>query len=91
MNRPAYIDTKFVKTYTRRPFDDVDELVYVLTWADGSVTESYAIPNEWHDIYVECVKARQAKSAAATDATLAQLAAESAEGRIGDIKIERAA
>jgi len=57
--RPVNIDTKFVKTYTRRPFDDCDELVYVLTWADGEVTERYTIPNEWHDFYVECVKARQ--------------------------------
>jgi hypothetical protein len=57
--RPVNIDTKFVKTYTRRPFDDCDELVYVLTWADGEVTERYTIPNEWSELYVECVKARQ--------------------------------
>jgi len=57
---PTNIDTKYVKTYTRRPFDDVDELVYVLTWPDGSVTELHTIPPEWHGLYVECVKARQA-------------------------------
>lgn len=57
--RPVNIDTKFVKTYTRRPFDDCDELVYVLTWADGEVTEQHTISNEWGDLYGECVKARQ--------------------------------
>jgi len=85
--RPTYIDTKFVKTFTRRPFDDGDDLVYVLTWADGSVTERDTIPNEWHGLYVECLKARQAKNAAALDASLCTLAAEHAEGRIGSVPV----
>lgn len=89
--RPVNIDTKFVKLYTRRPFDDVDELVYVLTWADGSVTERYTIPNEWHGLFVECVKARQAVAAAKLDALNARMAAEHAEGRVGDTSIEVAA
>ena len=84
---PTNIDTKYVKTYTRRPFDDVDELVYVLTWPDGSVTERYTIPNEWHGLYVECVKARQAAAAADTDALLSTYATEHAEGRIGATEI----
>lgn len=80
MERPVNIDTKFIKTYTRRPFDDVDELVYVLTWADGSVTERYTIPNDLHQLYVECVNARH-------DANLKQMALEHAEGRVGATKI----
>lgn len=76
MEAPTYIDSKFVKTYTRRPFDDGDELVYVLTWADGSVTEQHTIPNDWHAIYVRCVDERH-------DANLAKMAAEHAAGFVG--------
>jgi hypothetical protein len=80
MNLPANIDIKFVKTYSRRPFDDVDELIYVITWPDGSTEERFTIPNEWHNFYTECVKARH-------EANLAAMAKEHSEGRVGDVPI----
>lgn len=91
---PTNIDTKYVKTYTRRPFDDVDELVYVLTWPDGSVTERYTIPNEWnylasasHQRAMDAGLAKIAATQAKLDAINAQMASEHAEGRIGATEI----
>jgi hypothetical protein len=80
MTLPANIEPKFVKTYSRRPFDDRDEMIFVITWQDGSTEERHNIPNEWHSFYVECVKARH-------EANLAAMTKEHSEGRVGDVSI----
>jgi len=77
---PANIDTKFVKTYSRRPFDERDEMIFVITWQDGSTEERHNIPREWHGFYVERVAARH-------KANLAAMAKEHSEGRVGDVSI----
>lgn len=82
---PVAIECRWFKSYDRRPFDDHDDYVNVITWADGSTEERQTIPHAWGAI------------AAAThlrklDAANAQMALEHAEGRVGDTKInERAA
>lgn len=81
---PVAIECRWFKSYDRRPFDDRDDYVNVITWADGSTEERDRIPNEWNAIAADT---HLRKLAAAN----AQMALEHAEGRVGNTKIGAAA
>jgi hypothetical protein len=74
---PVDIDTKWITKCGRE-----DELVYVVTWADGTWADMFSLPNEWNRIFWNCSKARYEASAAKLDATLAALGA----ARVEDVR-----
>lgn len=79
---PVAIECRWFVTYSGRPFDDRDDYVNVITWADGSTEERGTIPREWNRIAI-------ATHQRAIDASLAQMAREHQEGRVGDTPIGR--
>jgi hypothetical protein len=71
---PIAIETRWFRAYRRNPFDDYNDYVDVITFADGTTEERHGIPNEWLPILHATLQRKNAERLAATDRALAAAA-----------------
>lgn len=67
---PVDIDYKWLRKWGRE-----DELIYVVTWADGTVEAFFTLPAKWNSIAYRCHQARFAAALRKTDASIDALRA----------------